>query len=249
MMMPAEMGMTINGKSAAGWISHRVKPGDMIRIPRAINGCRAYLAVTGGIDVPPMMGSRATFVRAGIGGVEGRSLKKGDLLKRGEGAPLKKPRKLPDDLIPHYPREISLRTIPGPQNEAFSGSIETFFSSTYEVTTQADRMGYRLKGPPLQHDSGIPKSIITEPTVPGNIQVPEDGLPIILLVEQTTGGYTKIATVISTDISRLAQALPGHKIAFEKVDLETAHDLYRKREILFHRIMGAFEDRLVFFDR
>ncbi len=237
----ADMAMTINGNPVPGWRSHRVKSGDVIRISKAASGCRGYLAITGGLDVPHVLGSRSSFVRAKIGGIEGKPLMKGDILKRGAGSLLTRPRQLPAELIPIYRKEITLRAIPGPQDDAFTQNIDGFFSSTYEVTSQADRMGYRLNGPAVKHDPGAPKSIVTEPTVQGNIQIPEDGLPIILLVEQTTGGYTKIATVISADISRVAQALPGNRIIFEKVNLDTAHDIYRQREMLLHRIMGSFE--------
>ncbi len=91
-------------------------------------------------------------------------------------------------------------------------------------------MGYRLGGPAVRRDPGAPESIVTEPTMPGNIQIPADGQPIILLVEQTSGGYAKIATVIATDLSRVAQALPGTVVRFERVTLETAHRLYRDQQ-------------------
>jgi biotin-dependent carboxylase-like uncharacterized protein len=232
----ASMAMTLNGLALQGWCSHRVRAGDLLVIGKAAKGCRGYLAVTGGVDVPPVMGSRSTFVRARIGGIEGRALIKGDILSRGPGDLLRRPRMLPSDHIPSYPSEILLKAIVGPQDEAFSGSMSTLFSSVYEVTPQSDRMGCRLKGPPLRHDPEAPRSIITEPVVPGNIQVPEDGLPIILLVEQTSGGYSKIATVITTDIAKVAQALPGNRVMFERVDLAEAHALYRQRERTLHRI-------------
>lgn len=236
----ASMAMTLNGLAVQPWRSHRVKAGDLVVIGKAAEGCRGYLAVTGGVDVPAVMGSRSTFARARIGGIEGRPLRKGDIIRRGPGDLLIRPRMLPEEHIPSYPSEILLRTIAGPQDDAFTGSIGTLFSSVYEVTPQSDRMGCRLKGPPLDHDPDAPRSIITEPVVPGNIQVPEDGLPIILLVEQTSGGYTKIATVITTDIARVAQALPGSRIMFERVDLTEAHDSYRQREKTLNRIKECF---------
>jgi allophanate hydrolase subunit 2 len=174
------------------------------------------------------MGSRATCVKAKIGGLEGRPLKKGDVLARLPGAALSKPRVLPAEWIPAFPAGIELRAIPGPQAEVFRSGIETFFGAAYEVTTEADRMGYRLQGPPVHHDSGFPQSIISEPTVPGNVQLPADGQPIVLLVEQTTGGYSKIATVISTDLPKIGQAVPGNRIRFRCVTLEEAHGIYRE---------------------
>ncbi len=232
----ADMGMTINGNPVPGWRAARVSPGDILRIPRAVEGCRAYLAVTGGIDVPPMMGSRSTFVRAKIGGFRGRGLAKGDILHRGERTLAAHPRTFPDSWIPRYVREILLRAMPGPQDDSFRRNIGVFFGASYEVTTEADRMGYRLRGPAIERDEGMPKSIVTEPTTPGNVQIPADGQPIILLVEQTSGGYAKIATVISPDISKVAQAVPGNTVHFERVTLEAAHRLYREHQELLSRI-------------
>ena len=226
----ADMGMTVNGLPVSGWRTHRVNRGDLIRIPRALRGCRAYLAVTGGIDVPQVMGSRSTFVRAKIGGIAGRGLIKGDTLHRGAGDLLSRPRKLPDKWIPQYAQEIVLRAIPGPQDEFFREGIGDFFRTSFQVTQQIDRMGCRLLGPAVRRDVGSPESIVTEPTMPGNVQVPADGQPIILLVEQTSGGYAKIATVITVDLPSVAQAVPGNTIRFEPVTLEMAHGLYRERQ-------------------
>lgn len=226
----ADMGMTVNREPVREWRSARVTLGDIIRIPRAASGCRACLAVTGGIDVPPMMGSRSTFVRAKIGGVQGRGLIKGDILCQGAGGLLTRPRELPDEWIPQYAREIMLRALPGPQDDVFQKGIDAFFGASYEVTPQADRMGCRLRGAAVHRDAGSPESIVTEPTMPGNVQVPADGQPIILLVEQTSGGYAKIATVITADLPKVAQAVPGNFVRFERVTLEDAHRLYREQQ-------------------
>ncbi len=236
----AEMGMTINGKPAQGWRTHRVNPGDLLRMPQARSGCRAYLAVTGGIDVPAVMGSRSTFEKAKIGGLGGRRLLKGDVLGRGPGDPLTAAREMPAQWIPACEREITLRAIPGPQDDLFREGGDAFFSAVYTVTPQADRMGFRLSGPIVRRDRGAPESIVTEPTMPGNIQIPADGQPIILLVEQTSGGYAKIATVIATDLSRVAQALPGTVLRFERVGLEKAHRLYRERQQRLGELRNRF---------
>jgi antagonist of KipI len=232
----ADMAMTINQEPAPMWQTLRVKKGDVIRIRQAKNSCRSYLAVTGGLDVPVVMGSRATCVKAKIGGVEGRTLRKDDVLGRIPGEPLSKPRRLPAEFIPTFSPNVALRAVVGPQDEAFASGLETFFGSVYEVTPEADRMGYRLQGPPIHHDKGFPQSIISEPTMPGNVQLPADGQPIILLVEQTTGGYTKIATVISTDLPKIAQTVPGNRVRFKRVTLEEAHRLYREHARLLHEI-------------
>lgn len=232
----ADMGMSINGSAVPGWQAIRVSPGDVVRIPQARKGCRAYLAVAGGIDVPPMMGSRSTFVRAKIGGFQGRKLARGDVVPRG-GRPLaSRPRKLSDAWIPLYGHEITLRALPGPEDDSFRASIDLFFGASYEVTPECDRMGYRLRGPAIAHDPEAPKSIVTEPTTPGNVQIPADGQPIILLVEQTSGGYTKIATVISPDLPKVAQALPGDTVRFARVTLEDAHRVNREQHELLSQI-------------
>jgi biotin-dependent carboxylase-like uncharacterized protein len=207
-----------------------VNSGDVIRIPRAAHGCRAYLAVTGGIDVPLMMGSRSTFVRAKIGGVQGRGVIKGDILNRGAGELPDRLRDLSDEWIPQYAREIALRALPGPQDDVFRKGIDDFFGAPYVVTPQADRMGCRLRGPAIRRDDESPESIVTEPTMPGNVQVPADGQPIILFVEQTSGGYAKIATVITADLPKAAQAMPGNIVRFEQVGLENARGLYQEQQ-------------------
>lgn len=222
----ADMALKMNSVAGAGWRSVRVRPGDLIQVGAARSGCRSYLAVTGGIDVPLFMRSRSTYVTGKLGGVQGRPLKKEDVLKRGEGALLSAPRSFP--WIPEYPAEILLRAIPGTQADCFEKTMEVFFRSKFTVTAQSDRMGYRLRGPELTRDDGTPKSIISEPTMPGNVQVPPNGQPVILLVEQTLGGYSKIATVISPDVAKVAQAKPGDIIQFVRVTLDEAHRLYRE---------------------
>jgi len=240
----SDMAVTVNQNAAPMWQTIRLRKGDVIRIRQAKSGCRSYLAITGGIDVPPVMGSRATCVKAKIGGVEGRVLRKDDVLARLPAKPLARGRKLPADFIPSYPPEIVLRAIAGPQEEVFASGLKTFFGGTYEVTSEADRMGYRLQGPPVHHDEGFPQSIISEPAVPGNVQLPADGQPIILLVEQTTGGYTKIATVISTDLSRIAQAVPGNRVRFQRVTLEEAHGIHREQARLLQQIEARLSSDL-----
>ena len=236
----AEMGMMLNGKPVDGWASFRVKNGDVLAVSQIKSGCRGYMAVSGGIDVPAIMGSRSTYVGGKLGGYHGRPLKKGDLLKTGEGELLKATRRLPAGQIPTFSSQIILRAVPGPQDDFFQEGMTIFFQSEFKVSPSADRMGYRLHGPAIGIREDMPKSIISEPSIPGGVQIPADEQPIILLVEQTVGGYTKIATVISTDLSRVAQAVPGNAILFERVTLETAHSLYRDRE----RVLQEIADQL-----
>jgi len=225
----AEIGITLNDQPVEGWKSFRVKPGDILDVQQVKAGCRAYLALSGGIDVPEVMGSRSTYVGGKIGGYHGRVLKAGDVIKCGEAEHPARAREIPSDMIPDYPAEIAIRAIPGPQDDFFREGLDIIFQSDFMVSTKADRMGYRLQGPKVELRKGVPKSIISEPTMPGGVQIPADEQPIILLVEQTVGGYTKIVTVISVDLPKVAQATPGDTIRFKKVSLETAHSLYQKQ--------------------
>lgn len=232
----ADIPLLLDGEEVPRWASVRVRPGQILSFGPLRSGCRAYLAVSGGIDVPLVMGSRSTCVGARIGGCEGRPLAKGDVLRRGDGELLKQPRILPEDLVPTYPRQWELRAIPGPQDDHFDEGLDVFFSAEFVITPRANRMGYRLEGPEVRHKEGMPKGIISEASVPGAVQVPPDGQPIVLGLEQTVGGYTKIATVITVDMDRLAQAKPGEKVRFQRVDLKTAHALYREREEKLQKI-------------
>ena len=219
----ARSDLTINGKREPGWTSIRVWPGDRIEVGAADNGCRSYLAVTGGIDVPLVMGSRSTYLGGKLGGMQGRVLQSGDVLPCGVGRLLGRTRALP--WYPLHCEETWLRVVPGPQDDFFTSASKVLSESAYGVTAQANRMGYRLEGAPLVRDPGAPASVVSEPIVPGSIQVPADGQPIILLTEQTLGGYAKIATVISADLFKVAQARPGDTFRFIPVTLVQAHDI------------------------
>ena len=227
----ADMGFLVNGQAAPAWTAVRLRPGDVVAFRMVTAGCRAYLAVTGGLDVPPALGSRATYPRGRLGGLEGRPLQKGDGLPIGppaggldrvEGRTVRPARR------PAYPAEIDCRVILGPQDDRFTPEgIAAFLDGPYEVTPQADRMGYRLKGPLITHARG--HDIISDGIPLGGIQVPGEGQPIVLLVDrQMTGGYTKIATVISVDIGRIGQTKPGHRVRFRRVTLAEGHAALRE---------------------
>ena len=221
----APMGFTVNGQEAPVWTAVGVRPGDVLGFQMASAGCRAYLAVEGGIDVPLVLGSRATYLRGRLGGLGGRALQKGDTLpvgtpRAGSG---REGRAVPAPLRPAYPAERECRVILGPQDDRFtSEGIQAFLEGPYDVTPQADRMGYRLKGPVITHARG--HDIVSDGIPLGGIQVPGEGQPIVLLADrQTTGGYTKIATVISVDIGAIGQTRPGQRIRFRRVSLDEAH--------------------------
>lgn len=233
----ALMPLLLNGKPVPVWQTLRVFSGDILEIGMAQSGCRAYLAVSGGIDVPAVMNSRSCYVGAAMGGFKGRPLQSNDVLKKGDGKRIGYIRNVPSDLIPSYTSKITLRAIPGPQDEFFDEGLAVFFDSEFKVSPKANRMGYRLQGPVISQIDGSPKSIISEPSLPGGVQIPQDGQPIILLTEQTVGGYTKIATVISADIPKIAQATPGDMVRFVRTDIEAAHKAYRAQKALLERIM------------
>lgn len=222
----ARMNLRVNAEPCPEWTSIRVRPGDEVELGMAENGCRAYLAISGGIDVPLVMGSRSTYVGGGMGGLNGRLLQAQDILPRGSGRLLNKPRRLP--WVPLYPEKLFVRALPGPHDDSFLNDLDRFFVSTFTVTTQCNRMGCRLSGSEIHRDPDAPQSIISEPILPGNVQVPADGQPIVVLKEQTIGGYTSIATVISSDIFRMAQVKPGDTIRFTQVTLDEAHRIYRE---------------------
>ena len=235
----AEMPLLLNGEPRRTWSAFAVRPGDVLAVKPAAAGLRGYLALSGGIAVPAVMNSRSTYVAARLGGLEGRALEKGDLLPRGEAASLPPERELPPELRPALEREVVLHALPGPQDDYFDQGLEVFFGSRFKVSAKADRMGYRLEGPRVELKQGVPRSIISEPSLPGAVQIPADAQPIVLLVEQTVGGYAKIATVVTPDLDRLAQARPGDGVRFERVDLEGAHRLAREYAKRLQRLRAA----------
>lgn len=222
----------VNGKKASMWKSFVFNKGDILSFGKVESGARAYIAFAGGIDVPLVLGSKSTFINGAIGGFNGRAMEAGDVLK---GRPfVRRNRFLHKDFIPEYKAHLDIRVIPGPHLDKFHpGAIERFLSEEYTVSPQSNRMGYRLEGPELGHIGGA--DIISDAIPAGGIQVPSNGQPIILMAErQTTGGYARIATVISVDIPLLAQAMPGTKICFIKITIEEAQELYRKQRKLFN---------------
>ncbi len=230
----------LNGFPLPQWRAVEITKGDLLMFRGVKTGCRAYLAIDGGLDVPRIMGSCSTYPRGGIGGIDGRPLQAGDILRKGSGGsfPLKS---LPENLIPSYPREITCHVIPGPQESLFE-NLETFYTTPYEVTAKADRMGYRLKGPVLVFKPGVPQSIVSEAVVPGAIQVPADGQPIVLMGEQTVGGYAKMGVLTTPDCWRLAQLRPGDKVTFEPIGIEKAQQIYKAQQRMLREIRQSSRD-------
>jgi antagonist of KipI len=237
----ADMPVLVNGQVREPWQSFAVKPGDAISFRPAKTGVRAYVAVAGGINVPEIMGSRSTFVGAKIGGLKGRALAKGDFLPGGSSSGAHISRFLPEGFKPQWKGKITLRAMLGPQEDYFDEGMQIFFNTEFEVASQADRMGYRLSGPVIPLKQGIPKTIISEPSLPGSVQVPPDGQPIIKMVELTVGGYAKIASVITPDLDLVAQARPGDLIRFTSVNLAEAHRAYYAYHEKLNRIRDMLE--------
>jgi antagonist of KipI len=228
---------TINKDPLPMWRSATVRSGDRLAFRGRKMGFRAYLAVQGGFSGEPYLNSRSVFVR----GLMGRPLQTGEILEtEGIGNPDRPGlQALPPEMVPDYSRLEPLRVILGPQDDRFSQrGIETFLTSEYKVSTQSDRMGYRLEGPKIEHLKGA--DIISESIARGAIQVPGDGLPIILLWDaQVSGGYTKIANVISADLDTLAQIMPGNRLRFRKATLEEAHEALRRQGKNIEEIQNA----------
>jgi antagonist of KipI len=239
----AQAAIHLNDQLLPCWTSFGVKPGDLLNVGQVKSGCRSYIAVAGGLAVPLVMNSRSCYVGGAIGGHKGRLLAKGDVIKRLEGKMLGPQRQLPEAFIPQYPSSITLRAVPGPQADFFDKGLELFFASEFIVSPDANRMGYRLEGPGIPHRQDVSKSIISEPSLPGSVQIPPDGRAIILLVEQTVGGYTKIATVISSDLPHVAQAKPGDKFRFEKLDLAAAYEAFRQQEEILRQIRNQLSGK------
>lgn len=220
-----DLGPTLDGKPIPNYAAISVQAGQVLRFTGPKTGCRCFIAFAGGLDIPVIMGSRSTYLKAKIGGLNGRKLQKDDVIAfRSPKGQLKN---LSDrSLSPEFvPRAVySLRVVMGPQDDAFTPEgIETFLSEIYTVTPEFDRMGCRLDGPVITHKNG--GDIISDGIAFGAIQVPSAGKPILMLADrQTTGGYTKIANVITADFRLLGQLKGGDKVRFEKVSIVHAQD-------------------------
>ena len=221
---------SLDGTVVDLWTSVDVRPGQTLRVGPARSGARCYLCVGGGIAVKPFLGSSSTHILTGLGGFEGRPLQKGDVLHIASATGSFRKRTIAPQARNHLsPRHVLLVT-PGPQSNWFSeSSLSEFYRETYRVGEQSNRMGLRLEGKAVTQNS--PGEMITEGVSLGAVQVTHGGLPIILFVEQqTTGGYPKIANVISADLHRVGQLRPRDEIRFEQVTFEAARSLLMEQE-------------------
>lgn len=242
----ADMGATIEGLPAPMYETVFVRAGDTLAFGAAKTGMYTYIAFSGGLDIAPVLGSRSTNLKCALGGFSGRKLKAGDIL----------PFRMPlDELgglrIQHLPREdygkneAHIRVVLGPQDDYFTEQgIRTFLSAPYRITENTDRMGCKLDGSAIEYKSKV--DIISDGIVFGSVQVPPNGLPIVMLADrQTTGGYAKIATVISSDLPLLVQRKFGDTVYFEAISEKAAEKLFIKEQRRFETLLLHYGEDLI----
>jgi biotin-dependent carboxylase-like uncharacterized protein len=226
------------------WRSHILKKDDILSFDSPLSGFRAYVAVGGGINVPPVMGSRSTNLSSGFGGLQGRTLEKNDILSSENYFQDVKmeTRAFNAAWIPVYPNNWSLRVIWGPQDDHFPDeSRDSFLGASYKMSSDSDRTGIRLQGPVIRQKPDMQTSIISEGVISGSVQIPGDGKPIIILGETVTGGYRKIATVISADLPLLGQIKPGDAVRFKAVSMAEARRALAAVEEKVHKFEARFK--------
>ena len=214
--------VSLNGRAIPLWMAFIARLGNRLTLQKIPGGNLVYLAAAGGLQSPAWLGSRSAYPRAGLG----EMLSAGDKVRLGDFKPdclLMAGQFIPISKRPSYADNTIVRVIPGPHQARFyTGSLETFYNATYQVSYQSDRMGYRLKGPALKHKGGA--DLISQGMVPGEIQVPRDGQPIVMMADHpTTGGYPCLGTVAKVDLPLLAQAEPvQNHVHFKPIQLEDA---------------------------
>lgn len=239
----ADLSPHVNGIEIENYRALYIQKGDTLTFRGMKNGVRAYLSFAGGLDVPAIMGSKATLIRNGLGGVKGRAIKDGDEIPFSapkSNLPNMERRKMNPET--YASKEIVLRVIPGPQEDSFTqNGIRRFYWYGAVISPEFDRMGCRLECPSPIEQAGD-GSIITDGVAFGSIQIPPSGQPIIMLADrQSTGGYPKIGTVASVDLPLLAQIFPGCKVRFVRISVETAQLLYQRELNQLKEIQHLFE--------
>lgn len=237
----ADMNPKVNDCSIPMNTAVSVKAGETLSLTFAAKGCRSYIAFAGGLQIKECLGSKSTNMKCAVGGFYGRPLKANDEIFFAR----------PTDTLPGLNRRIYsqlgenasqrvLRVVMGPQNDYFTGEgIQTFETGTYKLTNDSNRMACKLSGPVIA--SRQPTDIISDGIALGSIQVSSNGQPMVMLSDrQTTGGYAKIATVISMDIPILAQCKPGDEVSFQSISLKEAQKLYKKH----HKRMLKFQNKI-----
>jgi antagonist of KipI len=250
------------------WRPVFVPAGSILSFYRPVTGIRAYLAIAGGFDVEEILGSKSTYLHAGFGGFQGRALQSGDVL------PLRMPSLFSEQILQNLIRQsrqempfkaslwgvspavfsylprhaegepVVIRALEGLEFQRFiAESQQVFYNCSYQITTKSDRMGVRLSGSPLMQIQQ--QELLSEAVTAGTVQVPADGQPIVLLSDrQTTGGYPRIAQVVSVDLPVLGQCQPGTRIRFQKIPLSSAQALYLQREREIRQLKGMIRSRI-----
>jgi biotin-dependent carboxylase-like uncharacterized protein len=232
----ADFGAKLNSEPVPTYQALVVQKADVLQLGAVRAGLRGYLAIAGGFHLEPVLGSCSTNLKCALGGFAGRKLKAGDALPLRcpqvpvgslDGRVLPVPEHLDAARKADGPARFMLRAVPGPQDDTFTAAgLATFFSSWYAVTPASDRMGVKLEGAKIESRAG--SDIISDGIAAGSVQVPAAGIPIIMTADrQTTGGYAKIATVITPDLDFLAQACPGDWIRFTRVSVKAAQNIAR----------------------
>jgi len=228
----ADLSGHLDGTPLAPGRWYEARSGQTLRFGKRSRGVRAYLSIRGGLQSEVILDSRSTYIYAGFGGIEGRAVRAGDVLfgmqGKGLGDPANEP--LPGELVAPEDGSRTLRVIMGPNEERFTEhGIRNFLESPYTVTPESNRMGYRLEGAKIEHKEG--PIIVSECTPIGAVQVPGQGTPVLLLRERgTTGGYTKIACIITVDVDVVSQVFPGVEVRFRSVELAEAHDALQRQK-------------------
>lgn len=244
-LVGADMGATLDGVPVPVGQAVPARSGSVLQMGQAKNGCRTYLAVAGGFDVPVLHGSKSTLLRSNLGGFEGRKLAAGDEIPF--AAPKRAIPNLPIRVLPPQPpirKDVTVRVVLGPQDDRFTkAGMDTFLSSAYQVDNKSDRMGYRLTGPKVEHTTDA--NIISDGIPFGAVQIPGSGEPMIMMSEhQGSGGYTKIANVISADIPLVAQCPPGGTIRFTAISVDEAQDLYLEQRAYYDHLRAVYGQKL-----
>lgn len=235
-----DLGVQIDGVNVQRGRPIFIKEGTMLTFTAVKSGCRAYLSIAGGFAIPKVLTSESTFLRAQMGGWQGRALKKGDCLFFQQKATYEHPVKwtLPTDYI--WNKEV-VRIVKGPEwNHFTSKSQNQFLDKLYEISSASDRMGYRLNGPQLERFEQT--EMLSEAVTFGTIQVPSDGKPIVLMADrQTTGGYPRIGQVVYVDLPVLAQKKPGDSVHFQLISMEAARKLVTNRLQWMRELKGTIK--------
>ena len=236
----------LNNIPVQNWQVLSVKDGDILTFGGICGaGFRSYLCVSGGVDVPIVMGSRSTYLKAKIGGLDGRKLVKGDELSTGIQGKFTIGFTCPENLRPDYSVDKPLRTVLGPQDDYIKPeSIKTFLSAEYKISSSSDRMGSRLEGGPVIEHVNKP-DIISDAIPMGAVQIPGQGLPIVMMADrQTTGGYVKIGVVHALDVARLSQFLPGSLVKFSQISQKQGIEISKSEANLLNSLRALVTEAL-----